>query len=627
MYLKDIPEVAVPSVLGAILLFSLGLILRLTKILKSLYLYNDFHLEPLAVYKPTSTPSFSLCAKTLIPLWGALHYSSPQFDLPPAAHFYLSAMHLSLLWAANLLISFLSESLELALTAAAVATGIALTFTYVFHSIYLSSFNHTDLQDITLSQSVSDLQRSDVISTVQPHKRGVSWASVVPSRPASVPVTSLRLEGIVMCFTAVTIGVNCWSLGVFSEADSVLYGWLMGIGVDIVLRLALCLLLTLLKAGPNFSVKYWLIDFGLTPAQIHSYRKQPIVDQCELSESEHIRKDTFSMEQLVIAPPPTTPAPMLADYELELPANYASAETLQWAGAVSKHPSPTKSMKASPDRAVPSPDPADSESSQGSADTLPEMPHNLQSPVESPSIESHFHFFRTPERPYFASPEKSPVKPEIRQSPGKKGFELVLRPIEGAEEVDWKPVDLDQEVFIVEYLPGGIMPRAELQGSQYHLEAQECPVKGSFRSQSLPKPVSEVVQRAKSVIRQPSTPRLPEVTESWMPADRPVHSAQNMYPDLADIDHIMESEFADSPRELEQIRRLQAAKQTFKHKRQQVNRSVSPYNTLLSDRSSGRIASAEALQALAQIYTPHLPQTPPPLVRRGRYLKKALMDE
>lgn len=619
MYLEDMSEVVLPSVLGAVLLFSLALTLRLTKILKSLYLYNDFRLEPLAVYKPTPSPTFSQCAKTFIPLWGALSYSSPQFDLPPAAHLYLAAVHLTLLWALNLTLSMFTESFtpELAITVAGVSTGIALLLTYTFHRVYLSSFNLTDIPDISQSQSVSDLQRSDLISTVQPHKRGASWASTLPPRPAAVPMTSLKLEGIVMCCTAVTIGLNCWSVGASDSktttAETLLFQWLLGIGVDLVVRSALCLVFAVLKVNPNLSTKYWLIDFGLTPSQIYGFKKQPIVDQCDLSDSEHIRKDTFSMEQLAIEPPPTTPAQMFADYDLQLPAN---ADTVQWAETAIK-PSPTKSFKASPDRAAHSPEPADSESSQGSADTLPEMPHNLQSPVESPSLASHFHFFRTPERPCFASPERSPVKPEIRISPVKKGFELVLRPIEG--EQDWKPVDPDQEVFIVEYLPGGIMPRQELQGSQYHLEAQDCPFKGSCRSQSLPKPISEVVQRAKSVIRQPSTPRLPEVTESWMPTSRPVYSSQEVYSDFDPI--------AYSPREVERLRRVEAAKQSFKNKRQQVNRSVSPYKTLLSEHSGSRNASAEALQALAHIYTPHLPQTPPPLVRRGRYLKKALADD
>lgn len=619
MYMEDMPEVALPAVLAAVLLFSLALTLRLTKILKSLYLYNDFRLEPLAVYRPTPSPTFSQCAKSLIPLWGALSYSCPQFDLPPAAHLYLAAVHLTLLWAFNLLIGMFIESFtpELAITAAGVSTGIALLLTYTFHTVYLSSFNLTDIPDIPQSQSVSDLQRSDLITTAQPHKRGVSWTSTLPARPAAAPMTSLKLEGTVLCATAVTIGLNCWSVGASDSkttaAITLLYQWLLGLGVDLVVRSALCLLLAALKAGPNFSAKYWLIDFGLTPAQIHGFKRQPIVDQCDLSDSEHVRKDTFSME-LAIGPPPTTPALMFADYDLQLPAN---AETVQWAEAASK-PSPTKSFKASPDRAAHSPDPADSESSQGSADTLPEMPHNLQSPVESPSIASHFHFFRTPERPCFASPEKSPTKPEIRISPVKKGFELVLRPIEGGPEIDWKPVDPDQEVFIVEYLPGGIMSRGELQGSQYHLEAQDCPFKGSCRSQSLPKPISEVVQRAKSVIRQPSTPRLPEVTETWLPTSRPVYSSQGVYPDFDPI--------SSSPREIERQRRVEAAKQSFKCKRQQVNRSVSPYKTLLSEHSGSRNASTEALQALAHIYTPHLPQTPPPLVRRGRYLKKALED-
>ena len=614
---EDAVRVGVPAALGVVMVVTLGLVLRLTKILKSLYLSNDFHLEPLGIYKSAPAPTIHLCAKSLFPLWGALHYSSPQFDLPPAAHIYLIALHLTLLWGLNLLLSQFTDSFrpELALTVSIISTGVSLTLTYALHSVYVSACNlSTDLQDANVSQSAMELQRSDIISTaVQPHKRGASWATVIPKQPKAASVRSLRLEVVTTTYTAIAITILFWSLAVLTSTslplDILLYHWLLGLSSDLPVRLSLCCILPVLKAVPNFSGKYVIIDYGLTTSQVYQYGKMPVCEQLDMSECEHVRRDTFSMEQLAIEPPPTTPM----QGEDELGVFPGAEETVQW-GEDYKRPSPEKNSPVRRER-----ERDESEESQGSADTLPEMPHNLQSPVESPSISSHFHFFRTPERPYFDSPERSPTKPEIYFSPTKKDFELVLRPIQS--EKDWHPVDPDQEVFVVEYLPGGIMTKGELQGSQYHLEAQESQVRGSYRSQSLPKPVSEVVQRAKSVIRQPSTPRLPEVMEGWMPCSRPVYSSQGMHEQ--DTGRWKES----SPGQEERRRRVQAAKQSFKKTREQVNRSVSPYTRLLNDHTKSGITSAGALQTLAQIYTPHLPETPPPIVRRGRYLKKTLMED
>ena len=572
---------------------AMGLSIRTLKILRSVYLHNSFHLEPAAVYKSDSTPSFQSAVKSFVPLCGAVSYNSPQFDLPTSVHILLGFVHLSLLWGANVGFSWEDEEFSgvFAGVAAVGATSVAVGLTYLLHFKFVDSFNTKHYPE-PVSQSGTELNRRSprrqpegstfIDTSVLPKHREVSFD---PSPPPPLPPQSkMTAELLLLVYLTVSVVVDFWSLGVFSSVNSpitsgVVFGWLMGIGVDLVLRTTICSLLTAVHIVPNYSRNYYVIDLGLTPTQLHKFSKTPtfgLIDvlQPNIDRAETPQKESFYQENGPVSPPPSSPkvvrrmSPERRSSPFRLPAinshqkragkDFAKDldEFLEAMDNREEIDGEGMGKKGSPERGRRSPvrvreEPAGEsveESGRESEDTMPEVQHNMLSPVETPRGYSGMRFYRTPERPYIGSPERSPDKPRMGgKSPPK--FELRLQAVKVASSpshsesepesqfitysseargeqsetnrfdlpsdlppnppTDWNPDPPDD--YMVEFLPGGIMPEAELLNSQYHFGPNPPIALPGYRSQSLPKPQTAVERgtRARSGEHKPPTPRAP----------------------------------------------------------------------------------------------------------------------
>jgi hypothetical protein len=123
-------------------LFSLSLLLRQVKTLR--YIYLTASLVPPRLdssYVQETSFTYTEALKRIMPVYGLANYQSVQFDLPPAAHLLLYALHLSLLWTLNLATSGKAFAPQFAVLAAFLSTSSAVAFSVYFGKVYVGSYN------------------------------------------------------------------------------------------------------------------------------------------------------------------------------------------------------------------------------------------------------------------------------------------------------------------------------------------------------------------------------------------------------------------------------------------------------------------------------------------------------
>lgn len=496
MKIADGVAVVLPALMMACGVVLFRLTLRLIKVLRSVYLHNDSRLEPLSIYKCASSASLHSCAKSLIPPYGLLTYSSPQFDLPTALQLFLVFVHWSLLWSGNVALGREGFDAGLGTAVAVAATCIAVGMTYVLHLYFVRSFNYSDPSDL------SSLTRTEL------NRRDNSTIIDTSHLPASRPLDSLqrpskgRLECVFLVYLTVAVGVDFWSVGNGVQSVGVVYQWLLGVVVDVGIRAAVCGVLAGLKAVPNYGKDYYVVDYGLSLHQLLSLKpgnsdiserqmEVPPASPKELSPEPRYSPQPRSPVRKSSPQPRSSPVKALRLPALPVPhisphfaKDFDDYFDYMDQTALQKEASPLKINSGSDSGRK------EEENRPGSShiseETMPEVQHNLQSPIESPKGYSGMRFYRTPERPCNQSPEKSPQKPLIRLKSSPK-FDLRLHEIEKSMSESepesqyvtysaqtctdppqqpvpsvWEPVIVDDEDYMVEFVPGGIMPNHQL---------------------------------------------------------------------------------------------------------------------------------------------------------------------
>lgn len=695
MKIGDGVAVVLPVLMIACGVLLFRLTLRLVKVLRSVYLHNDSRLEPLSIYKCVSSASFHSCAKSLLPVYGLLSYSSPQFDLPTSLQLFLVFVHWSLLWSGNVALG--SEGFDggMGCVVAVGATSIALGMTYLLHLYFVRSFNYSDPSDLS-SLTRTELNRRDNSSIIDNSHI-----------PASRPLDSLQrpskgsLEGLFLVYMTVAVGVDFWSIGSGVESVGVVYQWLLGVAVDVVVRAGVCGVLTGLKAVPNYGKDYYVVDYGLTLNQLLS-----------LKPGNSDKSERPALESSVLSPaPPATPRkfPPVSPFKPS-PVPHHSSPKPCFSPSALRRSSPLPLPKFSPSKAlhlpalpapsVPknfardfddyidgleqekttfqreaSPLRLDSESSSArkeeenrpgsshiSEETMPEVPHNMQSPIESPKGFSGMRFYRTPERPYNNSPEKSPEKPFIcLKSPTK--FALRLQEIDKSMSESepesqqaiysvqthtdlprstppivpsWQPVVADDEDYMVEFVPGGIMPNHQLisqnatSGRSLSTNKPSTAGPEGRRSKSQDRKQSPAVSKLRTAMPAAGKPSSRVYTEEDAPVSeevlRDIGNAEGFIrkkrtsrKEVEDtVEELIQAAQADAPtQEYDRLVDILAARNRFHHKHSPVS-NRSPYNVSmagLADPRGSRSSrlrlvedpeaaerSAKQLEALSNIY-------------------------
>ena len=694
MKIGDGVAVVLPVLMMACGVLLFRLTLRLVKVLRSVYLHNDSRLEPLSIYKCVGSASFHSCAKSLLPVYGLLTYSSPQFDLPTSLQLFLVFVHWSLLWSGNVALGREGFDGGLGSVVAVGATSIALGMTYVLHLYFVRSFNYSDPSDLS-SLTRTELNRRDNSSIIDSSQLPASRGLDSLQRPSKG-----SLEGLFLVYMTVAVGVDFWSIGNGVESVGVVYQWLMGVAIDVAVRAGVCSVLAGLKAVPNYGKNYYVVDYGLSLNQLLSLkpgcsdkserpaiessdhpappitpRQFPPVSPFKPSPVPHHSspKSRFSPSPLRRSSP--LPLPSFSPSKaLHLPALPAANVPTNFARDFDDYidgleqDKTTFQREASPLRLNSESSSAGKEeenrpgSSHISEETMPEVPHNMQSPIESPKGFSGMRFYRTPERPYTNSPEKSPEKPFIcHKSPPK--FALRLQEIDKSMSESepesqqaihcvqthtdqpqstpsivpsWQPVVADDEDYMVEFVPGGIMPNHQLisqnatSGRSLSINKPSTSEPEGRRSKSQDRKQSPAVSKLRTAMPAAGKPSSRVYTEEDAPVSeevlRDIGNAEGFIrkrrksrKEVEDtVDELIQAAQADAPtQEYDRLVDILAARNRFHHKHSPVS-SRSPYNvsmTGLADPRGSRSSrlrlvedpeaverQAKQLEALSSIY-------------------------
>lgn len=273
---------------------------------------------------------------------------------------------------------------------------------------------------------------------------------------------------------------------------------------------------------------------------------------------------------------------------------------------------------------------------------MPEVPHNLQSPIESPKGYSGMRFYRTPERPCNLSPEKSPEKPLIQLKSSPK-FELRLQEIEKSMSESepesqyitysaqtftdapqqplpsiWEPAIVDDEDYMVEFMPGGIMPNHQLSqisalhslatGRSLSTNKPSTAQPEGRRSKSQDRKQSPAVSKLRLAMPEAGKPSSRVYTEEDAPISEEVlrdvgntgafhrQRRKSRKEVEATVDELIKAAQADAPtQEYDRLVDILAARNRFHRKHSPVS-SRSPYNATMAGLADPRGSRSSRLR-------------------------------
>ncbi|CAG9332254.1 unnamed protein product [Blepharisma stoltei] len=254
--------------------FTIGtvyLMIRLAKILRNVFYNNRSNFEVAREIPIHPNLSFKKVCKRLIPIYAIFTYRQVQYEIPPSGGLFLLSCYLVSLWGFNIIFTTYNSDLSYgnAVICALLSTGVSLILSSIIHSSYIASFNQTSW-DLNTIQNENPRDHSTILETrLNTNIAGYGENMLKKIRKLEKSILIIIMLTVLFIFWAIYVT----GTGIESSLEGAIIQCLVGLALDIPIRITACLVVSYLKLMHSYEISYLPLHAPITPQTLKFYTK------------------------------------------------------------------------------------------------------------------------------------------------------------------------------------------------------------------------------------------------------------------------------------------------------------------------------------------------------------------